>query len=143
MKTLLATAAVSVLLLAACGTAGGSGAPTVNANARTVNATLTDSKVTVDQGTVSSGKITFNVKNAGTVVHELVVLKTDLAPDKIPADLEEPGKVSEADSLGESGDVNKGETKAFSLDLQPGNYVLMCNELGHYVMGMHIGIVVK
>ncbi|HAF11116.1 MAG TPA: hypothetical protein DCK98_13685 [Chloroflexi bacterium] len=109
----------------------------------TVNATLTDSKVTLDKGSLSSGKITFSVKNSGTIVHEMVVLKTDLAPDKIPANLEEPGKVSEADSLGETGDVAVGETKAFSLDLQPGNYVLMCNEAGHYVMGMHIGFVVK
>ena len=79
MKALLATAAVSVLLLAACGTAGGSGTTTVNTNARTVSATLSDSKIVLDQSTVPSGKITFNVKNAGTMVHEVVVLKTNVA----------------------------------------------------------------
>src|SRR5947209_19206430 len=59
MKALLATAAVSVLLLAACGTAVGTCSTTVNAtsipsvnpNARTVNATLTDSKIVLDQST--------------------------------------------------------------------------------------------
>jgi uncharacterized cupredoxin-like copper-binding protein len=136
MKTLLATAAVSVLLLAACGTAGGTGATTVNT-------TLSDSKIVVDKASVSSGKITFNVKNNGTMTHEVVVLKTDLAQDKIAQDPGEPGKVSEDASLGETGDVNVGETKAFSLDLQPGNYVLICNETGHYLLGMHIAFVVK
>ena len=93
MKTLLATATVSVLLLAACGTAGGTGAtkvdatgvttitatsvPTVNPNARTVNAILTDSKIVLDQATVPSGKITFLVSNTGTMTHEVVVLKTE------------------------------------------------------------------
>jgi uncharacterized cupredoxin-like copper-binding protein len=136
MRALLATAAVTVLLLAACGAAGGTGATTVNT-------TLTDSKIVLDKASVPSGKITFNVKNTGTMVHEVVVLKTDLAQDKIPANPAEAGKVSEDASLGETGDVNVGETKPFSLDLQPGNYVLICNEVGHYLLGMHISFVVK
>jgi uncharacterized cupredoxin-like copper-binding protein len=136
MKTLIATAAVSVLLLAACGTAGGT-------SATTVSTTLSDSKIVIDQASVPSGKVTFQVKNSGTMVHEMVMLKTNLAQDKIPANPAEPGKMSEDGSLGETGDVNVGETKAFSLDLQPGNYVLICNETGHYLLGMHIAFVVK
>ena len=141
MKTLLATAAVSVLLLAACGTAGGTGATTVST--RTVNATLTDSKIVLDQSTVPSGTITFNVKNGGTMVHEVVVLKTDVAADKIAPNPDEPGKMSEDGSQGESGDLNPTEAKTFTLDLQPGNYVLICNQPAHYLLGMHIAFVVK
>ena len=143
MKALLATAAVSVLLLAACGTAGGTGASTTNPNERTVNATLTDSKIVLDQITVPSGKITFNVKNAGTMVHEVVVLKTDVAADKIAPNPDEPGKMSEDGSQGESGDLNPTEAKTFTLDLQPGNYVLICNQPAHYLLGMHIAFIVK
>ena len=143
MKALLATAVVSVLLLAACGTAGGTGASTTNPNGRTVNATLTDSKIVLDQITVPSGKITFNVKNAGTMVHEVVVLKTDVAADKIAPDPDEPGKMSEEGSQGESGDLNPTEAKTFTLDLQPGNYVLICNQPAHYLLGMHIAFIVK
>jgi len=145
MKALLATAAVSVLLFAACGTAGGTGAttPTTNPNERTVNATLTDSKIVLDQITVPSGKITFNVKNAGTMVHEVVVLKTDVAADKIAPNPDEPGKMSEDGSQGESGDLNPTEAKTFTLDLQPGNYVLICNQPAHYLLGMHIAFIVK
>jgi uncharacterized cupredoxin-like copper-binding protein len=136
MKTLLATAAVSVLLLAACSSAGGTGATRVNA-------TLTDSKIVLDQASVPSGKVTFQVRNAGTMVHEVVVLKTDVAADKIAPNPEEPGKMSEDGSQGESGDLTVGESKAFTLDLEPGNYVLICNQPAHYLLGMHIAFVVK
>jgi uncharacterized cupredoxin-like copper-binding protein len=136
MKTLLATAAVSVLLLAACSSAGGTGATRVNA-------TLTDSKIVLDQASVPSGKVTFQVRNAGTMVHEVVVLKTNVAADKIAPNPEEPGKMSEDGSQGESGDLTVGESKAFTLDLEPGNYVLICNQPAHYLLGMHIAFVVK
>jgi uncharacterized cupredoxin-like copper-binding protein len=143
MKTLLATAAVSVLLLAACGAAGGTGATTVNENGRTVNATLTDNKIVLDQSTVPSGKITFNVKNTGTMVHEVVVLKTDVAADKIAPNPDEPGKMSEDGSQGESGDLDPNTKTSFTLDLEPGNYVLICNQPAHYLLGMHIAFTVK
>src|SRR2546428_8294328 len=127
MKTLLAFATFSILLLGACG-AGAT-------NGTTVNAKLTDSTIVIDQATVPSGKITFQVKNTGTMVHEVVVLKTDLPADKIPTDPAEPGKMLEDGSKGESGDLNAGEAKSFTLDLEPGNYVLMCNQTGHYLLG--------
>ena len=136
MKTLLAFATFSILLLAACGGAGA-------ANGTTVNAKLTDSTILIDQATVPSGKITFQVKNTGTMVHEVVVLKTDLPADKISPDPSEPGKMLEDGSKGESGDLNVGEAKTFTLDLEPGNYVLLCNQTGHYLLGMHIPFVVK
>jgi uncharacterized cupredoxin-like copper-binding protein len=136
VKKLLAFVTFSILLLAACGGAGAT-------SGGTVNATLTDSKIVVDTATVPSGKITFQVKNTGTMVHEVVVLKTDLPADKIPPDPDEPGKMLEDGSKGESGDLNVGEAKTFTLDLEPGNYVLMCNQTGHYLLGMHIPFVVK
>ena len=136
MKTLLATTAVSVLLLAACGTAGGTGATTVNA-------TLTDNSIVLNQASVPSGKITFNVKNTGTMVHELAVLQTNLAQDKIPPDPAAPGKVLEENNKGETGDMDVGATKTFTVDLAPGNYVLICNQPAHYLLGMHIAFVVK
>jgi uncharacterized cupredoxin-like copper-binding protein len=159
MKTLLAAATVSVLLLAACGTAGGTGAtkvdatsatavtatsvPTVNPNARIVNATLTDNKIILDQATVPSGKITFLVSNAGTMTHEVVVLKTDIAADKIAPNPDEPGKMSEDGSQGESGDLVPTQKTTLTLDLVPGNYVLICNQPAHYLLGMHIAFTVK
>ncbi len=139
MKGLLATLAAGLLFLAACGGAQPIGAATGGR----VTATLTDTGIILDQKSVTSGEVTFVVKNEGTLLHELVVVKTDLAPDKLPADADEPGKVSEEGSQGESGDLNAGETKEFKLNLDPGKYVLMCNEPGHYLMGMHVALLVK
>jgi len=151
MKALLVTATVSVLLLAGCGTAGGTNATkvdatnaaTVNTSATTVNATLTDSKIVLDKSSVPSGKITFLVSNAGTMTHEVVVLKTDVAADKIAPNPEEPGKMSEDGSQGESGDLDPTQKTTFTLDLTPGNYVLICNQPAHYLLGMHIAFTVK
>ncbi len=141
MKTLITLAAASVLALAACGSTPAATAPT--AAGGTINVTDTDTTITVDKASIKAGAVTFVLKNAGTVTHELVVVKTDVAQDKMAANSEEAGKVSEDGSLGESGDVEKGISKSFTLDLTPGNYVLMCNEVGHYGMGMHIAFIVN
>jgi len=89
-----------------------------------------------------AGAVTFTVKNTGSVTHELVVIRTDLAEDQLPANAVEPGKVSEDGSLGESGDVAAGTSADFTLTLAPGHYVLICNEPGHYTAGMHTALTV-
>src|SRR5689334_20004582 len=54
-------------------------------SAATVRVTLTDTNgkapmgLTVTPATVPAGDVTFVVKNAGSIVHEAVVLKTDVA----------------------------------------------------------------
>lgn len=138
MKGLRALTIGSLVLLAACG-APVTGAATGGA----VRVTLTDTAIALDHPSISAGQVVFNVKNAGTTVHELVVIKTALAPDQIPADADEPGKVHEEGSKGESGDIEAGKTASFTLNLDPGAYVLICNEVGHYTMGMRIAFEVK
>ena len=137
MKAILSIAAASLFVLAACGaqassTPGGS-----------VAVTLTDKGVILAQNTINAGQVTFKVKNTGTIEHELVVIKTDVAADKIAPDPDEPGKMSEEGSLGESGDLAAAASKDFTLTLTPGKYVLMCNQPGHYMVGMHIAFEVK
>jgi len=136
IKHALVLAAFVLIASAAC-----SGAAATAGGA--VSATLSDTKIVVDRDSISAGKVTFTVKNTGTIEHELVVLRTDVPADKIQPDSDEPGKMSEEGSLGESGDIAAGETKQFSLNLAPGRYVFMCNQPGHYMVGMHIPFVVK
>jgi len=135
MKALRAMVAGAVLLLAACGGQTASGG--------SVGVTLTDKGVTLAPTSVNAGAVTFSVKNSGTIEHELVVIKTDVPADKIQPDPDEAGKMSEAGSLGESGDLTAGEAKDFTLNLTPGKYVLMCNQPGHYMVGMHVALEVK
>jgi mono/diheme cytochrome c family protein/uncharacterized cupredoxin-like copper-binding protein len=142
---------------AGAGSAGAPGQPSTappnkQANVTTVNVTLSDTQglaapmsVTVAPTLVNAGKVTFVVKNAGTIVHELIVLKTSTPFDQLPiVDGGDPpapvtsgaNKVSEETSVGETGDVAKGTTKSVTLTLKKGSYVLVCNIAQHYGLGM-------
>lgn len=134
---------VALLALAAALLAGCAATAAAPAAGGTVNATLTDMKISVDRTSVKAGEITFVVKNSGAVIHELVVLQTDMAQDKIPMNMDEAGKMDETGNLGETGDVAIGGSNTFSVTLPAGHYVLMCNEVGHYDGGMHMSFVVN
>jgi uncharacterized cupredoxin-like copper-binding protein len=144
---ILAMVAIAATLAIGCTAAAAPArsdtATTVNATNMTVNATLTDMKVAVDKTSLPAGEITFVVKNSGVVMHELVVISTDVAQDKIAMGTETVGKVDETGNVGETGDVNAGESKTFTVNLPAGHYVLMCNEVGHYGMGMHMAFTVN
>ena len=139
MRTLkiLGMLALATTILAGCSTAA------ATPKSATVNATLTDMKISLDKTNVPAGEITFVVKNSGGVVHELVVLQTTLAQDKIAMDMDEAGKMDETGNVGETGDVEAGASKTFTVTLPAGHYVLMCNEIGHYGSGMHMTFTVN
>jgi uncharacterized cupredoxin-like copper-binding protein len=82
-----------------------------------------------------AGKVKFAVTNDGTILHEFVVLKTNVAYDKLPVNAK-THKISEAKSVGEIGNVPKGKTKSKTFTLKKGKYVLACNIAKHYEMGM-------
>ncbi len=109
----------------------------------TVNVMLTDMKIAVDRTSISAGAIAFVVKNNGAVEHELVVIQTDVSQEKLAADADEAGKMDETGNVGETGDMKVGESKTFTVTLPAGHYVLMCNEVGHYLSGMHMAFTVN
>jgi mono/diheme cytochrome c family protein/uncharacterized cupredoxin-like copper-binding protein len=148
---------------AGAGSAGVPGRPGTapankQANVTVVNVTLSDTQglagpmtLTVTPASVKAGKVQFVVKNAGTIVHELIVLKTSTPFDQLPvADAGDPpapvasgaNKVSETTKAGETGDVAKGTTKSVTLTLKQGSYVLVCNIARHYGLGMRAAITV-
>lgn len=95
-------------------------------------------------GTPEVGKVQISVRNAGTKVHELVLLRTDLPADALPV---EGRKVQEdakgIKSIGEIEDIEAGETKSATFDLKPGRYVFVCNIEGHYESGMRAAFDVR
>jgi len=137
LATLLA---ITAALAVGCSSAAVAPAPALGG---TVNAALTDMKISLDRTSIPAGQITFVVKNNGAVVHELVVIQTDVAQDKLAMDMDEAGKMDETGNVGETGDVGAGESKTFSVTLPAGHYVLMCNEIGHYGSGMHMTFMVN
>ena len=136
------------------GATGGTSAPT------TVQVALGDTNgagpmtLTLSPATVPAGDVTFVVKNNGTIVHEAVVLKTDVPFDKLPVtyggDPPVPvktgaNKVSEDANVGETGDpdLEPGGTRTFTIKhMTAGNYVVVCNIAGHYAMGMRAQLTV-
>lgn len=143
--TLVAVALALILPLAAC-----SSEPT----ASTVEVTLAEWSVSVDTATVPAGEVTFTATNNGPDdAHEVVIVKTDLAPADLPAD--ETGKVDEEGEgitfIGEIEEIPVGESDSATFDLAAGNYVLFCNIVdtahdpveAHYVLGMRLAFTVE
>ena len=109
-------------------------APAVSGAAtKTVAVKLSDFKVTPAVKSVKAGKVTFVVKNAADMTHELVVIKTTKKAADLPMN---GGSASEKGSVGETGDVSGGKTKKLTLTLKKGHYALICNLPGHYQSGM-------
>ncbi len=111
-----------------------------------VRATMDEFTIKLSTNSVPAGKIAFDVVNQGKVEHELVVLKTDLAPTALKMRAANPKKVDEeagAKNLGEVEDVAAGTTKSGTFDLPAGKYVLICNVEDHYKAGMAVAFEVK
>ena len=49
---------------------------------------------------------------------------------------------SKIKDLGEASDLPPGTKKTLSLTLKPGNYILICNQPGHYKTGMKASLIV-
>jgi uncharacterized cupredoxin-like copper-binding protein len=118
-------------------------ATATNGSVTTVNATVGDDmRITLDRYSAPAGIVRFLVTNTGAITHELVVLKTDLAADQLVADPDQPGKVVEEVHMGETSDISAGRFSGLGLPLGAGHYVILCNEIGHYMAGMHVDFTV-
>ena len=120
-------------------------------SAETVNVSLEEWSISLDKTTVKAGNINFRVTNKGPDdVHEFVVVKTDLAPDALPSDsqqIDENG--ADIEIIGEIEGIKVGtDVHVSSMDLKPGNYVLICNiwdedeQESHYHEGMQVAFTV-
>jgi uncharacterized cupredoxin-like copper-binding protein len=136
----LALAGALAVGASACGGEGG-----------TVDVTLQEFSVIPAESSAEAGEITFNVTNDGpNDVHEFVVIETDLAPDALPTD--ENGVVSETgegmEVIDEIEDIPVGDSPSLTVDLDAGNYVLICNifeeeeQESHYQNGMRTAFTV-
>ena len=118
--------------------------PALAASPTVVNADLWNKPdgsqgVTLSTDHVKPGKVLFKVKNISTDEdHELLLIKTDLAPEALPMDKD--GVRVEEDKLKdlkELGDVHPGKSRNTTLTLKAGKYLLFCNEAGHFKAGMY------
>ena len=144
MRMLIALAATTVAALTlACGG---------DDEESTVEVSLDEWSVTASPSSASSGSVTFTVSNDGDEPHEFLVIRSDLAPGALPVD--ENGKVIEddVDAVDEIEAFSSGTTEELKLDLDAGNYVLICNIIefppgedpeSHYQNGMRTAFTVE
>lgn len=76
--------------------------------------------------TVSAGRITFRVKNDGSIEHNFVVFSSDKSK-----------KLAEVDA------IKPGQSQELAVQLQAGEYRLVCTVPGHEEAGMHTTIRVQ
>lgn len=124
-------------LLGACG--GGPALPSK------VDVQLHSFEVIASTTKVKAGKVTFTAQNiANDTKHEMIVVKTDLAPDALPYD-SAAGRLNEEDinSVGEVSELDAGKSGSLTVDLKPGHYLLLCNIATHFKNGMVVPLEVQ
>jgi uncharacterized cupredoxin-like copper-binding protein len=107
---------------------------------------LKDFEVRQETTVVPAGTVSFLVRNQGPTTHEVIVVRTDLAPDKLP--LQSDGLTVDEEERGvkfleEVEGLDIDDRGTMILDLAPGRYVLYCNLEGHYLGGMYEALTVR
>jgi uncharacterized cupredoxin-like copper-binding protein len=111
-----------------------------------VNVLLNDFHVRPAAAIVPAGTVRFRILNQGPSTHELNVIRTARASDKLP--LQRDGLTVNEDAPGldhldEAEGLNIDDRQTLVLRLAPGHYVLYCNMEGHYLGGMHAEFTVR
>ena len=103
---------------------------------------LKDYAIVLSVSTVKAGTVKFGIRNNATMVHDFDVYKTDLPFDKLPID-GGSAKVKIDGLVKQMINIAANRSTTLSADLQPGNYVIICNVAGHYQLGMRAGLKVE
>jgi uncharacterized cupredoxin-like copper-binding protein len=104
-----------------------------------VGVSLREFSVNPTTSVAGAGKVTFHVRNSGSITHEFVVVKTA----KPAGRLLKGARADETGNVGETGDLKAGASKTLTLNLKPGHYALICNLPGHYRAGQHTDFTVR
>ncbi len=109
-----------------------------------ISTTLNEWSIVLPSYELAAGASNFNVTNEGVILHNVIFVRTDLAPDALPVDdtilvVDETA----VDVIARSADLVTGETDKVAVELSAGSYVLVCNIPTHYDLGMFVGITVE
>ena len=97
-----------------------------------------------DRTTVKAGPVKFLVSdNSKTLVHEMIVVSVANPNAVLPYDKKDNRVMeSKIKDLGEASDLPPQTKKTLTLTLKPGDYLLICNQPGHYKAGMRVNFTV-
>jgi uncharacterized cupredoxin-like copper-binding protein len=99
---------------------------------------LSGMKMTATPGSVIAGRVTIHATNKSQgLVHEVIIVAPPPNGAPLPYDDKE-GRVIEKKikDLGEVSDLPPGKSGSLTVRLDPGNYLLICNQPNHYKAGM-------
>lgn len=133
-----------VVLLSALTACGADGDAAINGISNDITGSLSEWKIDLSSGAASAGTVNFTITNEGTIEHEFVIVKTDIPDGEIP--LVEDKFKEDAEGVEVIDEMEKmasGVTETLSVNLEPGNYQLVCNIVSHYGAGMHTSFVVN
>jgi uncharacterized cupredoxin-like copper-binding protein len=156
----LALTASALLLVTSCSAAASSASPSVSPRADTASASaspsaaasgpgsnvdvvLKDFSITTSQHAVA-GLVSFNVTNKGTMIHEFDIYQSSLPLDSLP--LNSSLMVDESNpkvkTIEASLNIPAGTSQTITVTLSAGHYYLVCNQPGHYKLGMRLEYIV-
>lgn len=116
----------ALTLLAGCGPGNGVG---IQYNGYTIQPS---------RATAKAGDVVFSIANQnGQVMHELLIVRTDTPADQLRLGSDSKVDLSGLTIAGQVDQVELGQSATLTAHLTPGHYVLLCNMVGHYQLGMH------
>lgn len=143
-RAVFAVGAAALLIFGACAQEEEPAAEETPAPPTEVSVDLQEWSVTPDPTSAPADGVSFTIENTGSIEHELVVIKTELAPDELPtaeAEVEEDAPDLEVSGKIEAVDAGSSDSDTFQLDA--GSYVLICNIPAHYEQGMRAAFDVR
>ena len=145
MRLLLVLPAVLAIgAFTACGDTGEGGS---------VDITLRDDQtpwsIETDVDSLPKGPIEFTVENTGSIEHEVLIIETDIAPDKLPT--KDDGSIDEdapdVDVKYKIEKIGDGEKTGRTYELDAGSWVFACNIVkdgkAHYQQGMRTSFTIE
>ena len=112
--------------------------------ATSVDVQLTDYSI-LSPDELTAGTYEFTLDNLGTLDHEMVVFRTDLAPEEVPLD-DEGGADEKGEGMtlvDEKEDIKVGQSATLRIELPAGRYLFACNVAGHWAKKMYKVVEVK
>lgn len=105
---------------------------------------ITHMRIILDHDALKAGRVMLQAENRSTtLVHEVLIAR-DNGAKQLPLDAKRDRVIeTRVHPLAEIADLAPGKTGKLSLNLKPGNYVLFCNQPGHYQDGMLARLTVK
>ncbi len=127
-----------VLMSAAPSCAFADGTVNVTLEDASVGGNLNGMRMTATPDSVKAGQITIHATNKSLgLIHEVIVVRPPANGAPLPYDTKDARVIEkQIKDLGEVSDLPPGKLGSLTVRLQPGTYLLICNQPNHYKAGM-------